>query len=136
MQANFKESPCYKPGVEAEKEAEEFDQFLKLHVTRKLYDIPDLDDKYEEKYDLSWKECALQLREVTLQLESLENKKEMLRNRLIRMSEEKDSKGFGVSVQKVTRKGSVDYSSIPELKGMDLEKYRKSSSEYWKINIE
>jgi len=136
MQANLKESPCYKPGNQAEKEGQQFDQFLKLYVTRKLYDIPELDEKFEEKYDLSWKDCALQLREVSLQLESLENKKEILRNRLIQMSQEKDSKGFGVFVTKVQRKGTIDYSSIPELKGVDLEKYRKCSSEYWKISIE
>jgi len=38
--------------------------------------------------------------------------------------------GYGVKVSKVVRKGSVDYKSIPELKGVDLEQYRKKPSEY------
>lgn len=41
--------------------------------------------------------------------------------------------GYGVKVIHVTRKGSVDYKSIPELKNVDLEAYRKPPSEYWSI---
>lgn len=41
--------------------------------------------------------------------------------------------GYGIKVIHVTRKGSVDYKSIPELKNVDLEAYRKPPSEYWSI---
>lgn len=37
-----------------------------------------------------------------------------------------------LKVVKVERKGSVDYSKIPELAGLDLEAYRKPASSYWK----
>jgi len=36
-----------------------------------------------------------------------------------------------VKIVKSTRKGSVDYSKIPELAGVDLERYRKPPTEYW-----
>lgn len=39
-----------------------------------------------------------------------------------------------LKVQKLHRVGVVDYSSIPELKGLDLQKYRKEPREYWKIS--
>jgi hypothetical protein len=44
-----------------------------------------------------------------------------------------DLEGFGVKVSKVVKKGNVDYKSIPILKEIDLEEYRKPPSEYWMI---
>jgi putative phage-type endonuclease len=35
-----------------------------------------------------------------------------------------------IEVQTITRKGSVDYKKIPELKGVDLDQYRGKDSEY------
>jgi len=34
---------------------------------------------------------------------------------------------------KILRKGSVDYTKVPELEGVDLESYRKSEVESWKL---
>lgn len=44
-------------------------------------------------------------------------------------------KGFGASVTQVTRQGSVDYAKVPELKGVDLEPYRKKPSTYWMVKV-
>ena len=41
--------------------------------------------------------------------------------------------GCGVMAYQAARKGSVNYSKIPELKGVDLEKYRGKDSIYWTI---
>jgi hypothetical protein len=35
-----------------------------------------------------------------------------------------------VTIKRQVRKGSVDYSSIPELKSVDLEAYRKQPTEF------
>jgi putative phage-type endonuclease len=43
--------------------------------------------------------------------------------------------GLGLTIQMVERQGSVEYKNIPELKGVDLEKYRKPSSRYLKISV-
>ena len=41
---------------------------------------------------------------------------------------------FGmVSASLVNRKGAVDYKKIPQLKGVDLERYRKKPSSHWAI---
>lgn len=40
----------------------------------------------------------------------------------------------GLVIQRVVRKGDVEYQKIPELKGVDLEPYRKPSTTYVKIS--
>lgn len=44
-------------------------------------------------------------------------------------------KGFGATVTMVTRQGSVDYAKVPQLKGVDLDAYRKKPTSYWMIKL-
>lgn len=44
--------------------------------------------------------------------------------------------GFGVSMQKVVKKGTIDYSKIESLSGVDMENYRRPSSSYWTVKID
>lgn len=55
------------------------------------------------------------------------------RKSLIDACDDASCKGHGVTVSKCTRKGTVQYQRIPELKGVDLELYRKAPEEYWKV---
>lgn len=41
----------------------------------------------------------------------------------------------GIKIQQISREGSINYKSIPELKEIDLEKYRGKGSIYWKIGV-
>jgi putative phage-type endonuclease len=43
--------------------------------------------------------------------------------------------GDGLRVEYITRKGSVDYGAIPELIGVDLDKYRKEGSTYVQVKL-
>jgi putative phage-type endonuclease len=43
------------------------------------------------------------------------------------------SQGHGVRVQQVFRKGSVDYSKVPEIADVDLEQYRKKGSSFFDV---
>ena len=43
--------------------------------------------------------------------------------------------GFGATVTLVTRQGNVDYKKVPELKGVDLDKYRGKSTQYWMVKV-
>jgi hypothetical protein len=45
-----------------------------------------------------------------------------------------NTKGFGLTIIKTERKGSVDYSKVPELVGVNLDSYRKKSTTVWTIN--
>lgn len=42
----------------------------------------------------------------------------------------------GFKIEKCIRKGNVEYSKIPELKGVDLNCFRKPSTEFWRFNFE
>ena len=62
-----------------------------------------------------------------------ERKKEVLEE-LVKIAGEVDAEICGKKLTKVERKGSVDYAKVPELKGVDLEQYRKAGSSYWKLS--
>lgn len=88
---------------------------------------------YIERNDDIWQQCASQWTSVTSQIKELEKEEEELRKQLIFLSGESNSKGAGISLCQVVRKGNVDYAKIPELKGVDLDKYRKGSINSWRI---
>lgn len=55
---------------------------------------------------------------------------------LLKEADEKNTKGWGVRLTKCIRKGAVDYKAVPELKGVNLEIYRKSPTTYWRIGLD
>lgn len=67
------------------------------------------------------------------QLNSLEKEEEILRQQLISFCQNQSSTGGGVRVSRILRRGSIDYAKIPQLQGINLEKYRKKTIECWKI---
>lgn len=65
--------------------------------------------------------------------QATKRKKEILGD-LVKLAGESDAEICGKKLTKVERKGSVDYAKVPELKGVDLEQYRKAGSEYWMLS--
>ena len=63
-----------------------------------------------------------------------EAEKELIKEEMLRFTGGRPAKGYGVSLTQCSRKGTVDYSRIPEIHGIDLERYRKQASTYWKIS--
>jgi putative phage-type endonuclease len=92
-----------------------------------------IEDDYVSRSSLEWELTCVDGLHAKKQAEFWEKKWADCREKLIVLSEGKNSKGAGVIITQHVRKGSVDYSKIPELKGLDLEPYRKSPSSYWKI---
>jgi putative phage-type endonuclease len=92
-----------------------------------------------EELDLSadpkWRHAALRYREVRLRLESAAFEEHKLRATLEGMATAKRTYGCGVEVLKSSRKGAVDYSAVPELRGVNLESYRKPPVAVVKINF-
>jgi hypothetical protein len=43
--------------------------------------------------------------------------------------------GFGVKIKRASRIGNIDYSTIPELLGLDLEKHRKPRTYWWEASL-
>lgn len=95
-----------------------------------LSDYKDMNDS------LDWKEYAKMYQETDAAIKSLEDKKDYLRKKLIELCADQSCTGHGVKVMKSIMKGRVAYDEIPEIKGIDLDKYRKNSTSSWKIFIE
>ena len=83
--------------------------------------------------DLDWEYISEQWKNAKEQLNESEKKENELREKLIQLSNDKNSLGNGVKLSKILRKGNIDYSLVPELKNIDLEKYRKEKTFMWKI---
>lgn len=89
---------------------------------------------YIEREDDLWQQCASKWKYVMNSIKGLEKEEEELRNQLIFLSGESNTKGAGISLCQVLRKGNVDYAKIPQLKGIDLDQFRKGSSNSWRIS--
>ena len=95
------------------------------------------DDQYITRDDDLWLDTVEDLKSVRLELlkyKDLLKREEKLKDQLISLSMEKDSKGGGIKLRKMSRKGNVEVGLIPELWGIDLDTYRKPSTEYWQVS--
>ncbi len=89
---------------------------------------------FVKKSDLLWSDLAKEYLEIDRDISEKEIRKTKIRETLIHLSNGMSSEGYGIRVSKLYRKGSIDYSSIPELKNIDIEKYRRDRVEYWKVS--
>ena len=92
------------------------------------------EDGYIEREDDEWVDMAMQWRKINQSIKDLEKMEKECRQQLIAMASDRNIAGGGIKVSKNVRKSHIDYSVIPELMGIDLEKYRKADIEYWKIS--
>jgi hypothetical protein len=83
--------------------------------------------------DAQWLEKANKWREAKCELEKWKEIEDTLRQELILLAGDNGTAGGGIQLSKSMRKGLVDYEKIPELKGVDLEQYRKPSAIAWRI---
>lgn len=90
---------------------------------------------YIERIDSEWEEYASKWITLNQTIKELEKQESEIRNRLIELSGQSNSKGFGVTLSQIQRKGNVNYSNIPELKNVDLEKYRTQPTNMWRISL-
>lgn len=90
---------------------------------------------FQEINSPEWEDLSKKWLYLSEKMNELEKEKEEVRKNIIQISNGKISKGYGLTVTKVLRKGNVDYNLVPELNGIDLEPYRKPPIESWKISI-
>jgi len=91
---------------------------------------------YHQRSEPEWNNLAESYRNAYLDRKRAEQLEETLKQELISLSGSHSSMGGGIKLSKVVRKGIIDYSKIEAITNLDLEPYRKPSSEYWKIIIE
>lgn len=90
-------------------------------------------DDYHEK-DEEWYSKALKLLEIKQRRKDLEKAEKEMETLLIEESAGKNSFYKDIRYTSSIRKGSIDYSKVFELKGVDLESYRKPSSSTWTLS--
>ena len=99
------------------------------------YIPPPLTSKdYVRKENQRFQDACSQLQAVREQLKELEKKEEYYKNILIDEANGVNCEGYGIRVSKVTRNGAIDYKKVPELIGVDLEKFRSNQTISWRIN--
>lgn len=80
------------------------------------------------RYDGAWRMAVDAWRETGAALKKAEEAESVARGNLIALAKDELSQGEGVRVSRHLRKGNVQYDNVPELKGVDLEPYRKPGS--------
>lgn len=93
------------------------------------------DKDFIERKDFQWLQGSKDWLETKNQLKELEEKEQKQRQYLIQLAENQSCKGNGITLTKIVRKGNIEYEKIPELMGLDLEKYRKNNIETWRIGV-
>ena len=82
-----------------------------------------------------WINIAKEYYSIKQEKKSLAKRENTLFNNLKDASQNRPSQGGGYMFTFSLRKGSVDYQSIPYLKKIDLDKYRKDNVQVWNINF-
>lgn len=94
------------------------------------------DSDYKDMSDEPlWKNFATEYRKLVEQIKNLEEMKESYRKELLKLCGDQSCLGDGVRVMKTIMRGRVDYDVIPELRGVNLDQYRKNSTTTWKILV-
>lgn len=100
----------------------------------KNWEAPPLSEKdFVQRDDKEWSQHAILWKDARDNMKFWEEQEKNARKALINCSKGQSSIGAGIRLTKVNRRGAVDYGAIPELSGVDLDKYRKASIESWRI---
>jgi len=85
--------------------------------------------------DPKWRQVALRYREAKVRLETAAAEEHKLRAILESLATARRTFGCGVELLRSSRGGAVDYAAIPELRGVNLEPYRKPPVSVVRINF-
>jgi len=96
---------------------------------------PDEDDELNRSNDPQWRNAASRYRTARLRLDRATLEERYAREELEKLATARRTYGCGAEVLRGLRRGAVDYSRIPELRGVDLEPYRKQPVEVVRINL-
>ena len=85
--------------------------------------------------DPEWLSAAAAYLELRTAYDELSAKFDEAKARIVGMTRHAKEEGGGVSVTRLWKRGNVDYKNIPELKGLDLERYRAAPRQETRISI-
>jgi putative phage-type endonuclease len=92
-------------------------------------------DELDLSADSRWHQVALRYREVRVRREAADAEERNLRAILENLATARRTFGCGVELLRSPRKGAVDYAAVPELRGVNLEPYRKPAVSVVRINF-
>jgi putative phage-type endonuclease len=95
---------------------------------------PFTEKDYNQRVDETWTELAHKWKEIHRQKEELERAEKEVRDSLISLSQSQNTIGGGIRLTRGARKGAIDYDAIPDIKNINLEKYRKPSSSFVRVS--
>jgi putative phage-type endonuclease len=93
------------------------------------------DEEFEQSASL-WKAAYLDFFQLKELVKVAEEREKAARQQLIDLSDDGNCRGYGVEIRRVTRKGVIDYTLVPEIQGLDLEPYRKQDVHYFTVKLE
>lgn len=98
------------------------------------FEAPELtEDDYLDVDSEEWNALSKAWNGIVKEETDLLVRKEKLREKILDLANGKNIRGQNIFVKQVTRKGTVEYMKIPELKNCDLNKYRKPVTTHWTI---
>lgn len=92
--------------------------------------------EFIERYDLDWAILVDKWKDSKADLYQATQMEQVYRKKLIEACKGQNTEGYGVKAQKIMRRGSIQYSSIPELQDVDLDQYRDMPTESWRITLD
>jgi len=84
--------------------------------------------------DKKWLRVAVDLYKIGNDIKKLEAKKKEIQAKLVELSKNRDSSFEGYEFKIISMRGPVKYKDIPELEGIDLDRYRGKEYSFWKLN--
>ncbi len=106
--------------------------FYHYHMLKKI--PPENVAQMKEMSSQNWKSLADEYKKLDSQSKECERRKDEIKDLLMQISNSENATGHGISLQRIERKGIIPYSSIPQIKEMDLEGFRKPSTFSWRIS--
>jgi len=86
-----------------------------------------------QRFDSDWQEAAEAYLGWKSLVEEAQAKVDAAKAKLLTLAQHNRESGYGVTVTRYWKQGSVDYKQIPALQGLDLTPYRKPGSEEVRI---
>jgi putative phage-type endonuclease len=96
---------------------------------------PDDGDELNRSNDHQWRIAASHYRTARLKLDRAALEEQYARDELTKLATARRTYGCGTEVLRGLRRGAIGYARIPELRGVDLEGYRKNPVEVVRINL-
>ncbi|MBX3672679.1 MAG: YqaJ viral recombinase family protein [Burkholderiales bacterium] len=85
--------------------------------------------------DADWQQAAEAFARLKAEADTVAAQLDEAKARLISLASHTSEKGHGVAVTRYWKAGSVDYKKVPELVGVDIEKYRNPTREEVRVTM-